>query len=95
MSTPDLNVRDIANLARLNLSDEEIATFQPQLSHVLEYIEQLKNVDVTGVEPTAHANPVFDITRPDKSREGFSAETALSNAPRELNGLFSVTKVIK
>ncbi len=95
MSAPDLNVRDVSNLARLNLTDDEVATFQPQLSHILEYIEQLKNVDVSNVEPTAHANPVFNVIRDDVSRPGFTPAEALANAPREANGLFSVTKVIE
>ncbi|MEI6339502.1 MAG: Asp-tRNA(Asn)/Glu-tRNA(Gln) amidotransferase subunit GatC, partial [Verrucomicrobiota bacterium] len=54
MSSPDLNVRHVARLARLALSEEEITTFEGQLGRVLEHIATLKKVDVTGVEPTAH-----------------------------------------
>ena len=53
MSSPDLDVRYVANLARIDLSDAEIAQFQSQLSRVLEYVEQLNQVDVSNVEPTA------------------------------------------
>jgi len=90
-----LDVRYTAELARLNLGEEEVAKFQTQLSQVLEYVEKLKQVDVSGVEPTAHTNPVYNVFRPDESRAWFNAGTALANAPRQANGLFSVTKVVE
>jgi aspartyl-tRNA(Asn)/glutamyl-tRNA(Gln) amidotransferase subunit C len=93
--TADFDVRYTAQLARLNLSEEEIAKFQTQLSQVLEYVEKLRAVDVANVEPTAHTNPLFNIFRDDKPRDWFDAQTALSNAPRQANGLFSVTKVVE
>jgi len=95
MPSPALDVRYIAQLARINLTEAEIATFQSQLDHVIQYVEQLKQVDVTGVEPTAHASPVFNVFRQDVPRDWFDAATALSNAPRQVNGLFSVTKVVE
>ena len=95
MSSPALDVRYTAQLARIRLSEEEIATFQAQLDQVIEYVEKLKQVDVTGVEPTAHAIPVFNVFRSDVPRDWFDAQTALSNAPRQANGLFSVTKVVE
>ena len=91
----EFDVRYTAGLARLNLSEEEIAKFQAQLSQVLEYVEELKGVDVSQVEPTAHANPVFNVVREDESRDGFTPQEALSNAPRQANGLFVVPKVIE
>jgi len=91
----DFDVRYTAGLARLNLSDEEIARFQAQLDQVLEYVDKLKQVDVSGVEPTAHANPVFDVMRGDEPAPGFTREEALANAPRQANGLFIVPKVIE
>ncbi|MEI8342612.1 MAG: Asp-tRNA(Asn)/Glu-tRNA(Gln) amidotransferase subunit GatC [Verrucomicrobiota bacterium] len=91
----DFDVRYTAQLARLNLSEEEITRFQAQLSQVLEYVEKLKKVDVTGVEPMAHTYPAFNVFRADESREWFDAKQALANAPREANDLFIVTKVIE
>ena len=91
----DFDVRYTAQLARLNLSEEEIARFQSQLSQVLEYVEKLKQVDVAGVEPTAHTYPAFNVFRPDESRGWFDAKQALANAPREANDLFIVTKVVE
>jgi aspartyl-tRNA(Asn)/glutamyl-tRNA(Gln) amidotransferase subunit C len=95
MSSPALDVRYTAQLARINLSDEEIATFQSQLDQVIQYVDKLKEVDISGVDPTAHAIPVFNVFRPDVPRDCFDAATALSNAPRQANGLFSVTKVVE
>jgi len=89
------DVRYTAQLARLNLSEEEIAKFQAQLSQVLAYVEKLEKVDVSGVEPTAHANAVFNVFRDDVPRDWFTAEQALSNAPRSANQLFVVPKVIE
>ena len=95
MSAPEFDVRYAAQLARLNLTEEEIAKFQAQLSQVLDYVERLKKVDVSHVEPTAHTHPVFNVFRPDESRDWFDAEEALANAPRKANNLFIVTKVVE
>ena len=94
-SSPALDVRYTAQLARINLSEEEIVTFQSQLDQVIQYVEKLEQVDVSGVEPTAHAIPVFNVFRLDEPRDWFDAKTALANAPRQANGLFSVTKVVE
>lgn len=95
MPSPVLDVRYTAELARINLSEQEIATFQSQLDHIIRYVEKLKEVDVSGVEPTAHAIPVYNVFRADVPRDWFDAKAALANAPREAGGLFSVTKVIE
>jgi aspartyl-tRNA(Asn)/glutamyl-tRNA(Gln) amidotransferase subunit C len=90
-----LDVAYVANLARLNLTAEETAGFQKQLGDVLAYVEKLKAVDVSGIETAAHGAPVFNVFRKDESRDWFTAEEALSNAPRKANGLFMVTKVVE
>jgi aspartyl-tRNA(Asn)/glutamyl-tRNA(Gln) amidotransferase subunit C len=91
----DFDVRYTAGLARLNLSDAEVAKFQAQLSQVLEYVEKLKSVDVSQVDATAHTNPVFNVVREDEPRDWFNTTQALANAPRQANGLFIVPKVIE
>jgi len=91
----DFDVRYTAQLARLNLSEDEVTRFQAQLSQVLNYVEKLKQVDVTGVGPTAHTSPAFNVFRLDEARDWFNAKQALANAPREVNDLFIVTKVIE
>ena len=89
------DVRYTAQLARLHLSEAEITKFQAQLSQVLAYVEKLEKVDVSGVEPTAQANAVFNVFREDAPRDWFTPEDALANAPRSANHLFIVPKVIE
>jgi len=95
MPAPEINVKYVAHLARLNLTPEEEAKFETQLSHVLGYIEKLKEVDVSEVEPMAHAVPMVNITRPDEVRPSLSNEEALRNAPAKANGLFMVPKIVE
>ena len=89
----DLDVAYIARLARINLTEDEAKIFQKQLGDVLKYIEKLDQVDVTGVDAAAHGLPV--MFRDDAPRDWFTAEQALSNAPRQANGLFVVPKVVE
>jgi len=96
MSTPaHIDIDYVANLARIALSDEERALFSGQLEEILEYIEQLKKVDVEGVEPTAHAFSVTNVWREDVARPGLTPEEALSNAPEARDGMYVVPKVIE
>ena len=93
--TSDLDVAYVARLARLNLTDAETQLFQKQLGDVLKYAEKLTEVDVSHVEPAAHVLPIFNVFREDTPRDWFTAEQALSNAPRQANDLFIVTKVVE
>jgi len=91
----DLDVAYVATLARINLSDEEARAFQKQLGDVLNYVEKLRQADVSRVEVAAHALPIFNVFREDTPRDWFTAEQALSNSPRKANGLFIVPKVLE
>ena len=91
--TSDLDVAYVARLARINLTADEAKTFQRQLDDVLKYVEKLRQVDVTGVDAAAHVLPV--VFRADTPGDWFTAEQALSNAPRQANGLFIVPKVVE
>ena len=93
--TKEIDVSYVAKLARMNLSDEETRLFQKQLGDVLKYAEKLSEVDVSHVESAAHAIPVFNVFREDEPRDCFTAEQALSNAPKKANNLFVVTKVVE
>ncbi len=95
MANTDLDVAYVAKLARLNLSAEETQLFQTQLQQVLTYADKLREVDLSGVEAAAHAVPMFNVFREDTPRDWFNAEEALSNAPRQANGLFMAPKVIE
>src|SRR5947199_226560 len=88
--TSDLDVAYVARLARINLAEDEAKIFQKQLDDVLKYVEKLRQVDITGVDAAAHALPMFNVFRDDAPRDWFTAEQALSNAPRPANGLFGV-----
>ena len=95
MAAVEIDVKYVAHLARLSLSPEEEQKIGAQLGHILGYIEKLKEVDVTGVEPTAHAFPLVNVTRPDEVRPSLSNEEALRNAPSTANGLFIVPKIVE
>ena len=96
MSQPaDLNIDHVAKLARLALTPEEKAKFAQQLGDVLHHIEQLKKVDVTGVEPTAHAAPVFNVWADDVAQPGLPVELALKNAPAQRDHMVIVPKVVE
>ena len=91
----DLDVAYVARLARINLTENEAKTFQKQLDDVLKYVETLRHVDVTGIDTAAHALPIFNVFRDDAPRDWFTSDQALSNAPRQANGLFIVPKVVE
>lgn len=91
----DLDVDDVARLARLELSAEETALFQGQLAQVLQHAAKLRELNLDGVEPAAHASPKFDVLRSDEPLPGLTQEEALRHAPRAANGLFIVPKVIE
>lgn len=95
MDSEQFDIKYVAHLARISVTPEEERTFGEQLSHVLGYIEKLKEVDVSGVEPTAHAFPMVNVTRPDEVQPSMSNEEALRNAPAQANGLFIVPKIVE
>jgi aspartyl-tRNA(Asn)/glutamyl-tRNA(Gln) amidotransferase subunit C len=95
MPAPHLDIRYVAHLARLELSPDEAGRFGRQLDDILEYFEQLKRVDVSGVEPMAHAMPLVNVTRPDICAPSLPNAAALRNAPAAANGLFVVPKIVE
>jgi aspartyl-tRNA(Asn)/glutamyl-tRNA(Gln) amidotransferase subunit C len=96
MSAPaELNIDRIAQLARLALTPEEKIKFSAQLVDVLANIEKLSQVDVTGVEPTAHAFPVYNVWADDVAQPGLSVEDALRNAPAQRDHMIVVPKVVE
>lgn len=91
----DLNIDHVANLARIALTPEEKAKFAEQLGDVLHHIEQLRKVDVSGVEPTAHAFPVYNVWADDVAQPGLPVELALKNAPAQRDHMIVVPKVVE
>ena len=95
MSPRLIDVRHIANLARLELSDEEVDLFQPQLEGILRHVEALAKLDITSIEPTAHAAQVFGLMRADIPRESLPEAAVLQNAPDQAQGQIRVPKVVQ
>jgi aspartyl-tRNA(Asn)/glutamyl-tRNA(Gln) amidotransferase subunit C len=91
----DLRLDHVANLARLALTDEEKARFAAQLGDVLAYVQQLNEVDISGIEPTAHAFPVVNVWAEDVPEPGLPVEDALRNAPQKRDNMFVVPKVVE
>jgi aspartyl-tRNA(Asn)/glutamyl-tRNA(Gln) amidotransferase subunit C len=95
MAAVEIDVNDVAHLARIALTADEAATIGAQLGQVLEYMEKLNELDVSGVEPTAHAVPLTNVSRPDEPRPSLPHDEALRNAPAQANGLFLVPKIVE
>jgi aspartyl-tRNA(Asn)/glutamyl-tRNA(Gln) amidotransferase subunit C len=89
-----VDVPYLARLARLELTQEEIDLFGGQIGRILDHVEQMNKLDISGIEPTAHAISVFDVIREDAVTESLPKATILENAPHNANGLFLVPKVL-
>lgn len=87
-------VRHVAKLSRLELSDEQVHRFADQLEHVLEHVGKLEALDVEHVEPMAHALDLANVLRDDAERQGLTNEQALANAPAKNPPFFKVPKVL-
>jgi len=88
-------VEHVAKLARLEVSEDEKAMFARQLSAILTYMDQLKEVDTEGVEPTATVLPTENVFREDAVKPSLTQERALANAPDQADGLFRVPKILE
>ena len=88
------DVQNVAHLARLALDEPALRTLTPQLASILHYVEKLDEVDMTGVEPMAHALPVSNVLGSDIAEPGLSVEQVLQNAPETNGRFFKVPKVL-
>ena len=95
MAAVEIDVKYVAHLARISLTPDEEKKLATQLGGILGYIERLNELDVTGIEPTAHAVPLVNVTRADEVRPSLPHADALRNAPRQANGLFIVPKIVE
>ena len=93
-SKDGMDVSYVAHLARIDLTDEEAVLFQEQLDQVLHYVEQLNELDVSDVEPTAHAIPVYNVLRKDEVGQSLPHAAVIANAPAASNEHISVPKII-
>ncbi|MBI3809208.1 MAG: Asp-tRNA(Asn)/Glu-tRNA(Gln) amidotransferase subunit GatC [Nitrospirae bacterium] len=88
-------VEHVARLARLDVSEDDKTTFARQLSSILTHIDQLKEVETAGVEPTATVLPTDNVFRDDAVRPSLLQEQALANAPDQAEGFFRVPKILE
>ena len=87
-------VRHVAHLARLRLTDDQVDRLSAELSAILDYVDQLNRLDTNDVEPTAHPLPIRNVFRDDQAQPSFDPETALANAPQRERTFFRVPKVL-
>jgi aspartyl-tRNA(Asn)/glutamyl-tRNA(Gln) amidotransferase subunit C len=93
MAISEEQVRHVARLARLGLSDEEVERFREQLSAILEAVGKVGELDLSDVEPTSHPLDLVNVLGEDQARPCLSLEDALSNAPDPEDGFFGVPAV--
>ncbi|OHB65650.1 MAG: asparaginyl/glutamyl-tRNA amidotransferase subunit C [Planctomycetes bacterium RBG_13_62_9] len=88
-------VRKVAKLARLDLTDAEIEEFTGQLGAILEYVEKMNELDTTNVEPLAHCLPISNVFRVDEVRESLGVDKTLANASQRDGSFFKVPKILE
>ena len=93
MSLTIEEVQHIANLARMNLTEEELELYRNQLSAILDYFKQLEGLDTEGIPPTANVSVDQNILRADQPDPGLSHEELLNNAPEKDDHLFQVPPI--
>ena len=94
MAISEEQVRHVAFLARLALSDDQVSRLTGELSGILEHIEQIQELDLADVEPSAHALDAVNVMRPDEVRPGLDRDDALLNAPESEDGFFGIPKIV-
>ena len=87
-------VRKVAKLSRLELTDREVQEFTGQLGAILEYVEKMNELDTDNVEPLAHCLPVSNVFREDCVKQSLGTEKALANAPDRDGAFFKVPKIL-
>jgi len=92
--TPE-DVRHVARLARLELSEAELERMRAEMDAILAYMDKLRSLDTTGVEPTSHAVPLRNVMRDDEPRPSFPRDDMLANAPDRAGDFFRVPRIIE
>lgn len=90
-----IDVGYVAELARLELTEDEKAVFQPQLESIVKYVEKISEVDVEGIEPMMHGRKLVNAFREDVVRPSLETETALANAPKRVGDEFLLPKIVE
>jgi len=87
-------VRKVARLSRLDLTEAEVEEFTGQLSAILDYVEKMNELDTDNVEPLAHCLPISNVFRADSVEESLGTEKTLANAPQRDGEFFKVPKIL-
>lgn len=93
--TNTFDISYVAHLARMHLTDAEKEKISAQLKDILAYVAKLNELDVSNVEPTAHATPLSNVLRKDEVRPCIDREKVLKNAPEQARDLFIVPKIVE
>jgi len=91
----DAKFKHVVELARVDLSPEEESRIEAQFADILKYVDKLSELNVEGVEPTAHAVPLTNVMRTDEVQSSLATSEALRNAPSQSKGLFIVPKIVE
>ena len=95
MSFNEQTIKTIANLARLKFPKEDEEKFMNDINGILDWVEQLKEVDVTGVEPLVSVSPRTDAIRADRVTDGGIQAELMANAPESVQGFYEVPKMVE
>jgi aspartyl-tRNA(Asn)/glutamyl-tRNA(Gln) amidotransferase subunit C len=90
----EIDIERVAHLARIALTDDEMAAYSAQLVHILEHAERVQALPTDGVEPTSHPLPMVNAFRPDEVTESLSRDDVLAGAPEAEDGYFRVPKIL-
>ena len=95
MANQKIDVGYVAELARLELTEDEKTIFQNQLEDIVKYVEKISSVDVEDVPPTMHGREIVNAFREDEVRPSMDRETALANAPHRTENEFYLPKIVE
>ena len=90
-----INVREVAALARIDLSEEDIEEFGRQMQEIVGFVRKIGELDLEGIEPTSHAHPESNVFREDVAEPGLDRDTALANAPLQADGQFVAPRMVE
>ncbi len=88
-------IQQVAHLARIELKHDELEAISGQLKDIVDFIDQLKKADISGIKPTSHVLPINNVLRVDNPAESLPVDKALMNAPDKEGNFFGVPKVIE
>lgn len=88
-------IEHVANLARLNLTEQETEKLTSEMASIISYVDKLNELDTSDIQPTQHVLSISNVFREDKVEASYQREKILANAPSQENGCFKVPKVVE